>query len=422
MRGGLVLSTTVLDIPTLFFVAVSVAALLGFLLIFAWLQERNTRALAWWGAAYLLGASSMALWSSPMLAVPLPPQLPPALIYIACGMIWNGVRLFHNRRVLIVPTFAGAVVWLTCCAIGLGDSETGRATIGALIVSVYTSSIAFELWNERRKSLFSRPAALVVPVLHGAMFLMPIAMRLTLPDRLASGWLQVLALETVFYAIGTAFIVLLMVKDHQVIVERTAANTDPLTGLLNRRGFTDHAGKLCVQQGRQMKPVTLMMLDLDHFKSINDRFGHAVGDEALRVFANSLRATLRAGDIVGRLGGEEFAVIIPADPAIAAKVAERVRAGFEKAGAVIAGRPMAATVSIGADTAIPLTLNIERMIERADKALYRAKSEGRNRVSMTGEVTVETTSEPTLLTPAIGMAPPMIGGRRKTDIAAVAAS
>jgi diguanylate cyclase (GGDEF)-like protein len=394
MHDGLSLGTTVLDIPTLFFVAVSIAALLGFLLIFAWLQERNTRALAWWGTAYLIGASSMALWISPKSLVPLPPHLPPALIFIACGMIWNGVRLFHGRRVLMVPTFAGALVWLGCDMLGLTQTETARATLGALIVAVYTSSIAFELWSERRQALYSRVAAVVVPVLHGAMFLMPIAMRMTLPERFGDGWLQVLALETMFYAIGTAFIVLLMVKDHQVTVERTAANTDPLTGLFNRRGFLDNAGKLCVQQGRQMKPVTLFMFDLDHFKSINDRFGHAVGDEALRAFANSLRATMRAGDIVGRFGGEEFAAIVPADPDIAAKIAERVRGAFEAAGKMIAGRDMNATVSIGADTAIPLTLDIDRMIERADQALYRAKASGRNRVVLSGGITIETPDLP----------------------------
>jgi len=407
--------TAALDIPTLFFVAVSIAALLGLLLIFAWLQERNTRALAWWGAAYLLGASSMALWSAPTPLVPVPPQISSALIFVACGMIWNGVRLFHGRKILTLATFAGALVWLLSFATGLSDHETARATVAAIIVSIYTFSIAFELWNERRKSVFSRSAAFAVPVLHGAMFLLPIAMKAALPDRLASGWLEVLALETMFYAIGTAFIVLLIVKDHQVVVERTAATTDPLTGVLNRRGFLEHAGRLCVQQGRLMQPVTLLMFDLDFFKSINDRFGHGTGDEALKVFADSLRTSMRAGDIIGRLGGEEFAAIVPADNTTALKIAERVRTGFEIAGAVIAGHTIGATVSIGGDTAIPMTLNIDRMIDRADVALYRAKKSGRNRVEMSGEVMIE--PKPELAPPAPAPAPvvPVSVGKRATD-------
>lgn len=101
-----------LDGPTLFFVAVCVAGLLGLFLILAFLQQRNVPALAWWGSAYLIGASSMALWSAPAPMVALPPELPSALIFVACGMIWNGVRLFHGRRVLPLATFAGAIVWV----------------------------------------------------------------------------------------------------------------------------------------------------------------------------------------------------------------------------------------------------------------------------------------------------------------------
>src|SRR5262249_52658065 len=96
------LGTAPLDTPTMFFVAVCIAGLLGLFLIFAWLQERSTRALAWWGSAYLLGASALALWNGPSPFLSVPASIAGALMFVACGMIWNGVRLFHGRKPLVL--------------------------------------------------------------------------------------------------------------------------------------------------------------------------------------------------------------------------------------------------------------------------------------------------------------------------------
>ena len=375
------LQLSFLDGPTLAFVTVCIVALLGLFLILAWLQQRDMRALAWWGSAYLIGASSLALWAAPSQWIELPREVPFAMIFVACGMIWNGVRLFRGRRVLPVAAFAGAVVWLVLCALPPFASGTNaRIVLGMLVVAAYTFFIALELSRERRKSLRSRIAAIVVPCLHAAIFLIPLAIRALTPEVIAASWVTVFALETVLYAVGTAFIVLLLVKDHSVGVYRHAASTDFLTGLLNRRAFLENALKLCAQQAEGNKPVTLMMFDLDHFKLINDRFGHAVGDEALHVFADTIRKSMRATDIVGRLGGEEFAAVVAEPMELATPIAERVRASFESAGAVVAGHAVAATVSIGAATATDVVTNIDALIARADAALYRAKGEGRNRL------------------------------------------
>ncbi len=382
MLGATTLGTTVLDLPTLFFVAVCIAGLLGLFLTFAWLQERDTRALAWWGSAYLLGASSLAFWNTPAPLLPVPLYASGAFMFMACGMIWNGVRLFHGRRTLLLPTFAGAAAWLLLSQLPGFDNETAHATAGAVIIALYTFSIAFELWRERRRSLRSRFAGIAVPLLHEAIFLMPIAMRVFLPEHLAQAWLQVLALETIIYAVGTAFLVLIMVKDHQVRVQRTAASTDPLTGLLNRRAFLEGARALVVASKKSKKPVSILMFDLDRFKSINDTHGHATGDEALRVFAKSVRNSMRLDDVIGRLGGEEFAAIVDTDADNTRRIAERVRKGFERDGVVIAGHAIGSTVSIGTATGFA-DLNvdaIEKLIARADSALYAAKTGGRNRV------------------------------------------
>jgi diguanylate cyclase (GGDEF)-like protein len=248
------------------------------------------------------------------------------------------------------------------------------------VVATYTFFIAFELWRERRKSLHSRTAAAVVPCLHAAIFLVPLGMRAFLPDSFAAEWMTVFALETMIYMVGTAFIVMLMVKDYDVRVYRNAASTDGLTGLLNRRAFLEGSLGLCARQAKSGGSITMLMFDLDQFKSINDRFGHAVGDDVLREFANVVRASLRANDIMGRLGGEEFAVILPEAMDISSRIAERIRGAFETAGASVAGYTIGATVSVGAATSHEPVTNIDALLARADAALYRAKRDGRNRL------------------------------------------
>ena len=371
-----------LDVPTLSFVTICIAAVLGLMLIFAWIQERNVRALAWWGAAYLIGASSMALWSAPAPLFTLPPEVPAALIFVACGMIWNGVRLFHRRPVMPIMNFFGAIVWLSLCQMpGLSQGSTARVFFGAAVVAIYTFLIAFELGRERRKSLYSRTAAIVVPILHATMFLMPLAMKIWLPAGFATEWLAVFALETMLYAVGTAIIVLVMVKDHHVHVYRSAASTDMLTGLLNRRAFLENTLRLNAHQSKRNEPLTVLLFDLDHFKSINDRFGHAVGDDVLKLFAQVAGANMRADDIIARFGGEEFAAVIPSGAEDATKIANRVRLSFEAAGKTVGPHAIGATVSIGTATAQAPVTDIDALLDRADKALYCAKRAGRNRVA-----------------------------------------
>src|SRR5215467_7785306 len=385
LAGGL--QSTSLDMPTLSLVAVCIAGLLGLFLIIDWMQQRNVRALAWWGSAYLIGASAMALGTMPTPVVQLPPIVPGALTFLACGMIWNGVRLFQGRRVLPFATFVGAVLWLGIGQIPGALDDGNGAILGALIVPIYTFFIAVELWRERRRTRYSRAAAIVVPSLHAGIFLVPLAMRAILPAGHDAAWLTVFTLETILYAVGTAFIVMLMVKDHHVHVYRTAACTDHLTGLLNRRTFLDNAATLCAKQAKRSEPVAMLMFDLDHFKSINDRFGHVTGDEVLRVFGRVVRAGTRADDVIGRFGGEEFIAIVPGGLESAQKIAERVRASFEAAGVTIADHAVGATVSIGAAVSYDPVTSIDSLIASADAALYRAKHDGRNRIHIAEEET-----------------------------------
>ena len=380
MLGTDVTPPVLLDVPTLVFAAVCIVGFLGLLLITTWLRQRDVKALAWWGSAYLIGAAAIALWGAPDPRIKLPPELSEALIFIACGMVWNGVRLFHGRRLWPLAAFAGAISWLILCRLpGLEAGSQARIGAGAIVVAIYRFFIAWELSRERRKSFYSRTAAILVPCLYAGTFLIPLGMRAFLPETFGAHWLTAFALESTIYAIGTAFIVLLMVKDHHVHYYRKAATTDGLTGLLNRRAFIEAATKMQAAQGARGEAVTLLMFDLDKFKSINDRFGHATGDSVLKVFAQTVQSSTRASDIVARLGGEEFVAMVPETMDGACHVAERLRANFEEAGVTVDNIAIGATVSIGLATSYRATADIDALLLRADEALYRAKHEGRNR-------------------------------------------
>jgi diguanylate cyclase (GGDEF)-like protein len=127
----------------------------------------------------------------------------------------------------------------------------------------------------------------------------------------------------------------------------------------------------------------VLLVDLDHFKSINDRFGHAVGDRVLQVFVEAAAARLGPNDLIGRLGGEEFAIVIydsGRDKGLA--VAERIRLGFEDAAAEVDGRPIGGTISVGLAVAETNLFDIPAVLGQADEALYCAKERGRNRVEV----------------------------------------
>jgi len=373
-------SEPILDLPTLGLVAIGLADLLGLFLVFCWLQDRAVRALAWWGTAYFLGASALTLWLNPDFAHRMPPEIPEAMTLLACGVIWSGTRLLHGRPLSVTGAFAGAALWPVLCQFPeMPPGSSARLIVGAGFAAVYTFLIAREFWRERRESLKSRSAGFLVPALHASIFLLPAVMEFATGEN-SPIWVTLFVLQVMIYSVGGAFIVLLMVKDRHLTIYRTAAETDHLTGLLNRRAFLANAVALSTRQNLRDTSVTLMMFDLDHFKSINDRFGHAIGDAALCVFAQVLRGSMRANDIVGRLGGEEFAAIVPGDLSVAEIIGERVRSAFERVATTIEGHAVNGTVSIGAASATAPVTSLDLLMGCADAALYDAKRSGRNRL------------------------------------------
>lgn len=379
-----------LDIATLFIVAVFMLALGGLLLTFAWLQNRQAYALAWWGAAYLIMTPATALfgWRG---------QIPDfwsidianALFALGYAALWSGARVFGNRAPKLVWAVAGAVVWLIACRFdSFVASAPARVVLASLWVAAYTLLFFWELWRDRHDGLISRWPLLAVLGCHATLFLVRIPLAWDMPFPPGSQpQTQVATTFTMFWFLFhtfvVAFLLVALAKERAELNYKLASLTDPLTGILNRRGFSERAERLIARCQMGQAPLTLLLCDLDNFKSINDRFGHLVGDELLVAFAKSLTLSMRPLDLIGRIGGEEFVALLPGVPSIATmEIAERVRKSFEKAGHGMRGGKVGATVSIGTASAAHSGYSFEGLYAMADEALYRAKQKGRNRIEL----------------------------------------
>ena len=379
-----------LDVNTLFMVTIYVEAILGLLLLFAWVQNTAIQAVAWWGFAHLIRAASVVLFgmygSAPDL---ISIDLANALLFTSFAVTWTGSRVFDGRPVEPVYLVTGAVLWLLVCRLPvLADAVETRALIATGIITTYTWLTAYEFWRGRSEPLVSRWPAIFMLFAHGALFLLRTPLAAMLPwspsnHLLGSVWLTVLSFEALLFTISIAFILLAMAKERTELRHRTAAMVDPLTGIANRRSFLQDAAQLAKRHTANPRPTAVLLIDLDHFKSINDRFGHALGDRALEIFAESARQSVRSSDLVGRLGGEEFAAVLvntSQDKAVA--VAERIRASFAQAALEVDSRPVGATVSIGLVHCQDAVLDVPELLAQADQALYFAKEHGRNRVEV----------------------------------------
>ena len=378
------------EVNTLFLLTIDVEAILGLLLLLVWVQSTRVHAVAWWASAHLMRAVSVMLYglygSVPDL---LSIDLPNVLLFSSFGVTWNGARVFNGREALPGSLIAGAGLWLLASQWpGFEPGSEVRGQLSALIIATYTWLTAHEFWRGRNEPLVSRWPAIVLFFTHGAMFLLRTPLNSLLHGKdsdglLSSAWLSVLSLEAFLMTIATAFILLAMSKERTELRHKTAAMTDPLTGLLNRRAFLQDAESLLQQQTARDRPIAVLLIDLDHFKSINDRFGHAVGDKVLQIFAKTTRGGLRQADLVGRLGGEEFTVVL-ADASLdnAYLVADRLRKAFAAGAAVVDGEAIYATASIGVAVIIDPRQDLAKLITLADQALYLAKARGRNRVEV----------------------------------------
>jgi diguanylate cyclase (GGDEF)-like protein len=380
-----------LDVNTLFLVTIYVEAILGLLLLFAWVQNTAIRAVAWWGFAHLLRASSVMLFGmygsvSELVSI----DLANVLLFTAFALTWTGARVFDGRKPLPILLFGGAALWLVLCRVpAIAESFDIRVLLSSGIITAYTWATAYEFWRGRNEPLVSRWPAIFMLFAHGSLYLLRTPLGAMLPfsptsnEVFESVWLTVLSFEALLFTIAIAFILLAMAKERTEHRHKTAALVDPLTGIANRRAFMQDTETHLKRQANDPRPTGVMLLDLDNFKSINDRFGHAIGDRVLQIFAEVANAGMRRSDIVGRLGGEEFAAMLADtthDRAMA--VAEQIRADFAEATQEVDGRPVVATVSIGVVISQDSVCDMSALLAQADHALYSAKEKGRNRVEV----------------------------------------
>ena len=377
-----------LDVQTLSVVTVFVTALLGVLLVFAGLQNRAVRAPMIWGAAYIVSAVGLALLTTRGMAPDwISVGLANALILGGNGLIWAGAREFAGRTLRPLLLLAAPALWLAACAIPVFAADINlRVVLVSALMALLAAVTAEEFWRGRAEALMSRWPTVCVLLAYAAALLARIPASLLSPSlpsqSLVSGIsFALIAFGTLLFTVVLAFLLLNMTKERTELQHKINSLIDPLSGVPNRRAFLDGANRMLAQQGHDFEPLAVFLFDLDRFKSINDQFGHGIGDTVLKTFASTAARTLGGDTLFGRIGGEEFAAVVPVgDMGEAVAVADRVRRNFFEAAAAHASGDTQPSVSIGVTLGCDPRAAMTDLLASADQALYRAKARGRNRV------------------------------------------
>jgi diguanylate cyclase (GGDEF)-like protein len=367
-----------------------ISALLASVMMQAWRWiDRQPHVLAWAAAHSAAALQWMCLLADRMLF-----QsggefwiLANALGIFVLSALLVGYRL---RSGLIVPmpmligvglVVEGAVVWFTAVAPNLGIS----AAIMPLYASVILALCGHAVLSRGHPILPAEWGSVIVLVVFALVEFAAgaVATGAGAADTLAAldiyAALHYLTLPAAYAGIGI-FSVFLIATDLAEQMKNLAI-TDPLTGVLNRRGFLDAALRSISHAQRTSAPLTLVMADIDQFKRLNDTYGHATGDKALRMFSAHLETALRRSDLVGRMGGEEFALVLT-DTGVeeGRDVAERLCRSLERAVVEAGHARIRFTASFGVARFSSEDGDLNDVLERADRALYQAKETGRNRV------------------------------------------
>lgn len=353
-------------------------------LVISWLNARSDGYLINWAAGMAFVVISLTVLGLRNGRYDLLFQtIPYSGIILGVALIYAGTYQFRSGRVPMTSAITIAFAGLLATDVPMVLGQSGIGTIGLnLTCAVLLALSGHQYWIGRKESplLLSAGAALfqlsafsflccaVVLALDGA----PV---LPAPP---SNWAeQFNSLMVIVGLTGLGAMSLTLNQSRATQRHRKEAQTDSMTGLLNRRALFDHYEQSSLAGG-----TAVLMFDLDHFKQINDRRGHAAGDSVIRHFSAVLRRNTGADDAVARIGGEEFCVVLQQAPIeFARATAERIRAEFEEAPAQRAAQPVAATVSAGAAVSSDGEA-FSTVLSRADAALYQAKDSGRNRVTV----------------------------------------
>ena len=309
-----------LDMQTMSAVNVTVTAILGGVLLFTWARERDSAFVGWWGLALVIMSAGVILSSFPVRPHADLLHLGLATIALSDALKWKAAQEFALGRARLLPILLGPIGFLVALQSGYLDSFDHELGVLCTILAVYNFAAAGSLAGVTDEQLPSRWPAVILLVVIGLGYLSWLPLNLAMPIGEVqwvglSAWFPGIILLTLLLRITLAFIVLSMAKERQELEQRVDALTDALTGLPNRRALFEVADAL--GQNRQLggAAISVLIFDLDHFKETNDRFGHALGDRVLKLFANTASTHLNGPSVVARLGGEEFVAILPgADP------------------------------------------------------------------------------------------------------------
>lgn len=362
----------------------------------------------WTWAKAIEGCSYVAFWMRDDVSSPFSVLLSNGLLIAAAvGQMTAYCMFLGYRWQRWLYGLALVAELLLAAGVALRASPPQLAILMSLIIAVLAGLSAFILISRRRD----------LPVLRWAIGIPNLLISLAFVARayvgIIGGTLTVFSpgtTQTLIYlgayflliVNGFGFLLLCKQKDERQL--RTLATTDSLTGLINRYAFMHEAGRALSLAIRSQQALTLLMVDIDHFKQLNDRHGHAAGDHALCVFAQAAERTLRKHDLMGRLGGEEFAVLLPGTAVNeAVEAAERLRMAIAAATVELADGRHSMTVSIGVAQVLE-NETVSAALVRADRALYRAKRDGRNRVRIHAVHLASFAPEGVEATPASGCA------------------
>jgi diguanylate cyclase (GGDEF)-like protein len=363
-----------------------VALCAGIVLVYSGWRSRNRTLLLWGSNGFLAAAGIAGFLLAARTNTPLLFPVANFLLAIGGGCVWAAARIFAGKKAPIPIVVAGAFAGLAMDAIPAIRELTGIAAgVPLMIGAAYLLSAGATLLADQSERLVARWPVVGLLALHGGLLGaagVGFVTGISEVDLLApiGSLFGLIHFESIVFALGTAVFFLEMNKERSELANKVAAHTDGLTGIANRQGFMAAAERLLKRCRTGGQGFCVVMFDLDHFKAINDTFGHSAGDDVIRRFVRIARDAMRPGDVFGRLGGEEFAAAIPgADIDTGFVRADRIRLDFAKATFDFGDQVLMATVSggVASDAALPLlTLLVE-----ADAALYRAKASGRNRVA-----------------------------------------
>ncbi|MBY5760676.1 GGDEF domain-containing protein [Rhizobium leguminosarum] len=377
-----------LDLRTIYFIVAVSCFVLGVLQLAAYATGRFERWPLWWGLSNLLvgvGSFLVALRN----LVPTSVSIDGGNIVTIAGymLMFFAVRVFSGRA--LDRTFWRAIM-LVSVPVVLIVSDPSAVSARLLYVSVICCLCDLAVAREaigivRRERLYSAALLVGLYTCTAAIFAVRSILAATGeiggPDPFGGSAIHSwMAVSAVAFIMLRSMAMVLMAAERSRNQLTVLAHHDPLTGALNRGGLAQHLPALGSQ------PVSLLIIDIDHFKQLNDRHGHAAGDDVLRLFARVSRGIMRSDDLLARQGGDEFlAVLKNVSREDAVAIAERIRLAFT---AAVMQRPDLAvfpTLSIGVAAREESDGDFERLMQKADEALYRSKREGRNRVEAFGE-------------------------------------